>query len=1289
MKALVEPEHVADVDKPGQASAGGFDVGQRKGQLKAANDLEVAADRAAELVLGAQRVVLEAADVGDTAAVEVLMERQPVVIGHHFVQLAFAPALWRKLDLDRFQAQLFVVVVVRIAVGHVAAQAEGHAAVAYGPVLSEAVVEPVKLPRAAGQGDFGAEAVQRSAGGVEVVVAAVARPGAVQPVGGDASLAAADPPVLVFVQRNGQRPAGGRTEFIVVRVIGVAFRVDHARAAQHVDVHLLGAKPESQIVDFRKGKTEGDAAGGLAGRKRRDGGARLVELGIAGIKAPGYAVVGVVGVGVVDHGLGINGAAADGKAHLAPRAQKVVLLNRDRGHQALVLRIAKADLKVAGRHFLDRNDHVDLVVGAVHGGCFHVDVVKIAQLLQAQLGAVDGGLRKPGALKLAHFAPQHLVLGLGIAAKLNAPHIDPLAGIDEEVDFGLQRVPVEPRHGVDVGKGIADVAQHRNDVVGALLDILAREGVARFNHDQRTDGLFIQNQVAGNHCVRNGVNVAFAYVGGDKNIALVGADGHLGGLNGKVEIAAVHVEGAQRLQVARQFFARVLVGSAPEEQPKLAVGFKLLAQLLFAECFVADNIDVPNAGLLAFLDNNAQVDAVARQFGGQGFHIDGVVAAAVVLLNELLLDAVQLQLVEDLAFGNADAFKRRYEIVVLDLAVAGNADTRNGRALLNFDNQHIALAFQLYVVEKSGGPKVAYGAARQRRRHGVAHFQRHVAENAALGKSQQSVDADVADAKILGGGQAAGNKQHQQQAELSHVNASSCFCWGRLCGSCPGSGKNAQQVIEYCQPHQPGDKHNTNVLARNAGRLADRRTLDPLDTVIHQMAAIQYRNGQQVDNGQRQADQTEKKQEARQTQTRRCLRHLGNGNGTGQVFQAGFPGQHAAENAKGCRGQPSGFDKRLPGGLQRTVAQNGKRPLQLRLQRVVGWLRLYSGHHPAVAHHGRQRFFKLLSAARNEQRQRLHLAPVIGAQLRNQPGNVAPAIHGLAADAGDSVAGLQSGPGSRGSVGHITNDGRQVGRPRLQSDFIKNGGFIKARRQMLQIERQRAAAAGFVFNHNINGLAVERVRHEGQQRARPGLRWRTVDGQDHVFFLHARRGGNAGRLAHHRARFGHADHEHQPEGGQRKNQVEHRAGGHHRGPPAQRLAVEGHVAHGRVDWAIVLVEHAHIAAQGNDGNAVLGSAPAAARPQGGAKSYGKLQNLYTGPPRHPEMAKLVKGDQQAKGHGQPQNGAKNREHHVLQPGPSGAGHLMYRNTWPVIVAPGGWCCAKGPFIPRFLQLAPR
>src|SRR5690625_2956823 len=757
MKALVEPEHVADVDKPGQASAGGFDVGQRKGQLKAANDLEVAADRAAELVLGAQRVVLEAADVGDTAAVEVLMERQPVVIGHHFVQLAFAPALWRKLDLDRFQAQLFVVVVVRIAVGHVAAQAEGHAAVAYGPVLSEAVVEPVKLPRAAGQGDFGAEAVQRSAGGVEVVVAAVARPGAVQPVGGDASLAAADPPVLVFVQRNGQRPAGGRTEFIVVRVIGVAFRVDHARAAQHVDVHLLGAKPESQIVDFRKGKTEGDAAGGLAGRKRRDVGARLVELGIAGIKAPGYAVVGVVGVGVVDHGLGINGAAADGKAHLAARAQKVVLLNRDRGHQTLVLRIAKADLKVAGRHFLDRNDHVDLVVGAVHGGCFHVDVVKIAQLLQAQLGAVDGGLRKPGARKLAHFAPQHLVLGLGIAAKLNAPHIDPLAGIDEEVDFGLQRVPVEPRHGVDVGKGVADVAQHRNDVVGALFDILARKGVARFNHDQRADGLFIQNQVAGNHCVRNGVNVAFANIGGDKNVAqicvpveprhgvdvgkgvadvaqhrndvvgalfdilarkgvarfnhdqradglfiqnqvagnhcvrngvnvafaniggdknvaLVGADGHLGGLNGKVEIAAVHVEGSQGFQVARQLFARVLVGSAPEEQPELAVGLKLLAQLLFAECFVADNIDVPNSGLLAFLDNNAQIDAVARQFGGQGFHIDRIVAAAVVLLNQLLLDAVKLQLVEDLAFGDADAFERRYEIVVLDLAVAGNAD---------------------------------------------------------------------------------------------------------------------------------------------------------------------------------------------------------------------------------------------------------------------------------------------------------------------------------------------------------------------------------------------------------------------------------------------------------------------------------------------------------------------------------------------------------------------------------------------------------------------------------------
>src|SRR6056297_1270915 len=60
-------EHVADVDEPGHAGPADLGERQRKRDFDAAGDLEVAAHRAAELVLRAERVVVEAAHVRDPA----------------------------------------------------------------------------------------------------------------------------------------------------------------------------------------------------------------------------------------------------------------------------------------------------------------------------------------------------------------------------------------------------------------------------------------------------------------------------------------------------------------------------------------------------------------------------------------------------------------------------------------------------------------------------------------------------------------------------------------------------------------------------------------------------------------------------------------------------------------------------------------------------------------------------------------------------------------------------------------------------------------------------------------------------------------------------------------------------------------------------------------------------------------------------------------------------------------------------------------------------------------------
>ena len=164
-----------------------------------------------------------------------------------------------------------------------------------------------------------------------------------------------------------------------------------------------------------------------------------------------------------------------------------------------------------------------------------------------------------------------------------------------------------------------------------------------------------QHGVAGDLDVGDRVLLALGQAGGDEHVALVGADRDLGAVDAEIDVAAVEVVLVELLQVAGELFARVLVVAAvPADSQLLSCDSQLSVMSFVRELLVADQVDVADLGRLAFLDVDGDVDAVAVQLGHRRGDLDVVLAAVVVLAGQFLGDAVQVQAVEGLAFGQAD-----------------------------------------------------------------------------------------------------------------------------------------------------------------------------------------------------------------------------------------------------------------------------------------------------------------------------------------------------------------------------------------------------------------------------------------------------------------------------------------------------------------------------------------------------------------------------------------------------------------------------------------------------------
>ncbi len=137
--------------------------------------------------------------------------------------------------------------------------------------------------------------------------------------------------------------------------------------------------------------------------------------------------------------------------------------------------------------------------------------------------------------------------------------------------------------------------------------------------------------------------------------------------------------------------------------------------------------------------------------------------------------------------------------------------------------------------------------------------------------------------------------------------------------------------------------------------------------------------------------------------------------------------------------------------------------------------------------------------------------------------------------------------------------------------------------------------------------------------------------------LHARqdaRLGHDGRRAHltnHRFYRRHANHEHQPEGKQGKDEVGHGASRNDGHPGPYRFVIEGILLVTGFELIHPAIEHLDVATQRDQGQHVFGAVLAKTTPDRLAKTDGETLNLYAATAGNPEVAKLVHCDQQAKG----------------------------------------------------------
>jgi len=278
---------------------------------------------------------------------------------------------------------------------------------------------------------------------------------------------------------------------------------------------------------------------------------------------------------------------------------------------------------------------------------------------------------------------------------------------------------------------------------------LREKNIAGVNLQQFLQLLLGHHHRAGELDVRYLENIALADVHGDVHVVFFRRDGDLRRLDLEIGVAAVHVVGAQFLQIALQRFARVPVVLLVPRQPVRGFQLQGAEHFLLFEPGVADQVDLFDLGALALLDVDDDVDLVARQLRDLGIDAHGVFAAAEVLVGEVLLHFIEHRAVEGLAGRKAHVAQALLQVLGLDVLVALELELGDGRPLDDHDQQGVAVAAQFHVAKEPRRVQRPHGLADALAVEVIADVHGQVVEYRAFGDSLQTFDANVADRERL------------------------------------------------------------------------------------------------------------------------------------------------------------------------------------------------------------------------------------------------------------------------------------------------------------------------------------------------------------------------------------------------------------------------------------------------------------------------------------------------------------------------------------------------------------
>ncbi len=397
---------------------------------------------------------------------------------------------------------------------------------------------------------------------------------------------------------------------------------------------------------------------------------------------------------------------------------------------------------------------------------------------------------------------------------------------------------VRLRHRVGRGERVAERRHPVGDALGDRVEPLGVERLAGLHVDQGGQFFLEPEQLAGQLDAGHRVALALEQVDVDEDVVLVRADRDLGRLDPEVEEAAVEVEGPDRLEVGAELLPRILVALRVPGQPVGRRQFHRAAQRRVAEDVVARERDRPDAGDVALVHDHRHVDAVAldRRHGRLDF--DAVQAARQVLAPQFLLGALQQRTVEDAAFRETDFAQGLDHLFLVELLDAGQFDGRDGRTLLDQDDQHVAVDLELHVLEESAGIQRAYGLRAPLRIEAVADAHRQVAEDRSGLSALHALDTNVADREFLRhgvdavrghhrGGNAAQGCRHAAPSRHATIQLP-VPVRRRGCGS----GEQPDQVVVERQHRQQSEQRNPGTLAPLDDPLRWRAALENLDQII-------------------------------------------------------------------------------------------------------------------------------------------------------------------------------------------------------------------------------------------------------------------------------------------------------------------------------------------------------------------------------------------------------------------------------------------------------------------------